>query len=588
MATESFTSDETTKGVSGSIPLLLRYLKEVPLLSMLILPNFILAMIVAVASQFFIWASGTLAQCEGRADCHIRLPILEINVGVTLWLLGVLTVGVFFIRVFQWSMIECGGQLAALPLFKKMAAGLGRVRTTFFDEFPSGKVINRIVRDFDQLKTMGPIRIGDASIALVELITAAIVIGFVSPVAALVVVPAFFIFMFIQSNVAPMLQRTMVLRSIRMGEVLHRETDVIEGARSFVLYGHTARLLKRFRDSVFGFMQMHFLRGQIDAWARFWCDVAVSLYSFITILVVAFGLQDGTVSPILGAVVVSAVFRLGSIFGWLTWSLGFLFETAGHARRVFEYVDLPNEESEEGANIRTGPIGSPLSGDLKIADYSMSYRPTSPLILEKLDLVITRGTKLGIVGRTGAGKTSLLQALFRMVHVQSGDIFIGTQSIFSLSTVESRKYFAVVPQDPYLFEGTVRSNLDRYKQHADADLEAALNLVSLPVFLTDEIKEGGQNLSLGQRQLLCLARVILSKAPFVIMDEPTSGVDTITDSIIHSVLRTALRDRTVLTIAHRLETLARVDRVIELRNGKVVQDGPPDEVMKRLTVDDLA
>lgn len=592
MADDTFTSEETAKGIRGSIPLLIRYLREVPVLRALLLPNFILASFTAAGYQFFIWASGRLAECEGRANCSVTVPLINVSVDVTLQLLVLCTLFVICIRIFQWTLFESGGQLAALPLFRKMAAGMTRVRTTFFDEYPSGKIINRVVRDFDQLKMLGPIRIGDSSIAIVELLTATIVIGLVSPLAALVAIPAFLVFLYVQSNVAPMLQRAMVLRSVRFGEVLHRETDVIEGARSYLLYGHTSQLLGRFRDAVFRYMQMHFLRGQIEAWGRFWCDVAVSIYSFVTLLAVAYGLHNGSVSPVLGAVVITAVFRLGGIFGWLTWSLGYLFETAGHARRVFDYVDLPPERSEEGSippGVNDSAAGDiTVTGDLKISNYSMSYRSSSPIIINDLNLTVARGSKVGIVGRTGAGKTSLVQALFRMVHVRSGDIQIGDRSIFSMEPAESRHYFAVVPQDPYLFEGTLRTNLDRYGEKSNQELLTALSLVSLPFELDFGIQEGGINLSLGQRQLVCLARIILSKAPFVVMDEPTSGVDTITDAIMQGILRTELKDRTVLTIAHRLETLSRVDRVIELRNGKVTRDGSPNDIVRSLTAEDLA
>jgi ABC-type multidrug transport system fused ATPase/permease subunit len=587
MATDQFTTEETAKDLRGNFPLMLRYLREVPIVAFLIVPNLLLATVAAGAYQLFVWASGTLAECEGRAVCTAVLPVTGWEIDLTTVRLGLLTGVIFCVRAFQWTMFETGGQMAALPLFRRMIGGLGRVRTTFFDEYPSGKIINRVVRDFEQLKMYAPIRIGDASIALVELTFATIVIGLVSPVAALVAIPAFFVFLYIQSNVAPMLQRTMMLRSVRFGEVLHRETDVIEGARSYLLYGYAPQLLNRFKDSVFRYMQMHFLRGQIEAWGRFWCDVSVALYSFLTLIAVAVGLQSGTVTPVLGAVVVTAVFRLGGLFGWLTWSLGFLFETAGHARRVFDYVDLPREESEEGVAV---PAVQTLTGegDLHFVNYSMSYRPNSPLILDDLTLTVARGSKVGVVGRTGAGKTSLLQALFRMVHVRQGDIRVGTESIYSVSARDARRFFAVVPQDPYLFEGTVRSNLDRYGESDDGSLRKALALTNLTVDLDDSIREGGSNLSLGQRQLLCLARVILSKAPFVVMDEPTSGVDTITDAVIQAVLRTVLADRTVLTIAHRLETLSRVDRVIELRNGKIVRDGPAEVVVKSLTSQDLA
>lgn len=586
MSSDSFTKEETVQGIKGSIPLLLRYLREVPLLRVLIIPNFALALLTSVAAQAFIWFSGKLAECEGRKLCPVEIPVLELNIDLNLSVLFFLMIFLLFIRIFEWTMFEAGSQLAALPLFKRMTHALGGVRTTFFDQYPSGKIINRVVRDFDQLKFLAPMRLGDATIALVELLTTAFIIGLVSPLAAVIVIPAFAAFLFIQSNVAPMLQKTMVLRSIRFGEVLHRETDVIEGARSFVLYNQTQPLLKRFQSSVLGFMQMHFLRGQIEAWGRFWCDTAVAIYGFIALIAVAVGLQSGAISAVLGALVVTAIFRLGAVFGWLTWSLGFLFETAGHARRVFEYVDLVPEEKEEG--VTTVQDSRVLQYSALILDqYSMSYRETSPLILKELSLRIEPGTKVGIVGRTGAGKTSLIQALYRMVYVRGGDIRIGERSLYSLPAKSAREYFSVVPQDPYLFAGTVRTNLDRYKTQTDDVLLAVLKTVNLDLTLDYAILEGGANLSLGQRQLLCLARVIISKALFVIMDEPTSGVDTITDSIIHTVLRNELKDRTVITIAHRLETLTKVDRVIELKDGRVARDGAPGEIIPLLTREDL-
>jgi ABC-type multidrug transport system fused ATPase/permease subunit len=182
----------------------------------------------------------------------------------------------------------------------------------------------------------------------------------------------------------------------------------------------------------------------------------------------------------------------------------------------------------------------------------------------------------------------MVQSLFRMVYVRGGDIRIGETSLLGIPVDQARALFAVVPQDPYLFEGTIRSNIDRLGEFSDEEVETALRTVRLSFPLEMQLREGGSNLSLGQRQLLCLARVILSKRPVVVMDEPTSGVDTITDAIMQNVLRTALRDRTIITVAHRLETLARFDRIIELENGAITRDGLPADIVPRITPEELA
>jgi ABC-type multidrug transport system fused ATPase/permease subunit len=588
MESENFTTSESSRGTAGSARILLRYFSSVPFFRWALVPTIVLSLVTTLGHQFFIWLSGALAECSADDTCASRQWLKGFSLAPSFTLLGWLAVSLVLLRIVQWTLFETGGQLGSSGLFRKLVGGVGRVRTTFFDEYPSGKIINRLVRDSDSLRLYGPIRLGDSINALVELVVVAFVISYASKAAALVAIPTLVFFVYVQRNIAPMLQHIMVLRTARFGEVLHRESDVIEGVRTFVLYDELPSLMQRLTRAVFKFMQMHFVRGQIEAWGRFLCDASVALYGSLVLVAVYIGIHYDELSPVLGALVITASFRLGGIFSWLTWSFGQLYETAGHARRVFEYVDLPPEELQEGEKPR-GPDDSDLTldGDLVLSSYSMSYRSHTPIILSDLSVIIKRGSKVGLVGRTGAGKSSLVQALFRMVHVRGGDIRVGSRSLLLMPLAEARALFAVVPQDPYLFHGTIRANLDRLNEYSDEVLRGALARVGLERELDEPISEGGGNLSLGERQLLCLARVIVSKKPFVIMDEPTSGVDTITDAAIQQVLRAELFDRTIITIAHRLETLARQDRIIELEAGRVLRDGTPAEVLPLLTEEEL-
>ncbi|WKZ56745.1 MAG: ATP-binding cassette domain-containing protein [Bdellovibrionota bacterium] len=584
MGTESFTTEEKEGGVRGSIPLLWRYARSLPRFQLLLFLAVLCSLLGTIGFNIFVWASGKYAECKPMLPCTAQVTSLDWEVELTIFGIAALALIVVSVRVVGWIFCEVGGQWCALTLHRTLVHAVGTTRTTFFDEFPSGKLINRLVRDFDNLRVMAPIRIGDTLNALIELVVIAAVVYLAHPFAALAVLPTLAMFMYIQMNVAPMMQRCLTLRSVRLGEVLHRETDVIEGIRTFLLYGQQNALFSRLQKAVRGFIEMHVLRFEVEAWGRFWGQFAAALYGFVALLFVAWAVRSGGLSMVLGAVVVTAVFRLGATFGWLAWSSGMMFESAAHIRRVFEYVDLPHEKDEEGIKKDEKSLQQPR-GDLEFRDFTMSYRKDTPVILDSLTLTIAQGAKVGLVGRTGAGKTSILQALFRMVYVHGGDIRVGGVSIYSLPVEQSRELFGVVPQDPYLFEGTIRSNLDRYGDYTDEQVAAALQAVQLPFAMTEPIHEGGRNLSLGERQLVCLARLLLSKRPFVIMDEPTSGVDSITDAIMQRVLRTALHDRTVITIAHRIETLARVDRIIELQAGKVLRDGRPREVLQKLTAD---
>ena len=257
-------------------------------------------------------------------------------------------------------------------------------------------------------------------------------------------------------------------------------------------------------------------------------------------------------------------------------------------------IDLPHETTEESKlikvskeNVKVVPFeqlpSKKLRGDIVFDHYSMSYREDTPLILDNLSLTIPQGKKVGVIGRTGAGKSSLMQALFRMVYHQSGDIRIGSHSIFDLDVASLRSHFGVVPQDPYLFMGTIRFNLQgQLTEVTDEQLNAALDTVGLQLDLDARVMEGGKDYSVGERQLLCLARLVLLDKEYILMDEPTSSLDRRSDDHIQRLLRTELADKTVITIAHRLESLEQYDLILEMADGRLLRQGPPAQLIPLL------
>ena len=588
MEAEGFTTEEKAHRTIGTFSVLLRFLRAVPFYRRSLFPIALLSAIGSVSHQLIIWMAGRYAECHGAIDCTMPKSLDRFGLTVSIGALFLLVLIGFLSRLFLWVTFEALGPFASLPLFRRMIESLAKTRTSFFDEYPSGKIINRLTGDAERVRVDLPITLEDSIISITDFLIILVVISLATPFAALPAIPILLLFLFIQSNTAPMLQHLNMLRSARFGEVLHRESDIIEGVRCYDLYNALPPLLQRFSQAAYRYMQMHFLRGHVQMLARLWCDVAVAIYGATVLCAISIGIHYGLLSAVLGAVIISATFRIGGLLGWLSGALVSLYESLGIARRVFEYVDLPQETVEEGNTPpRTKNAATILPGDLIFTDYSMSYRATTPQILTNLSFRIIRGSKVGLVGRTGAGKSSLVQSLFRMVYVHGGDIQIGDQSLLALPIEQARAHFAIVPQDPYLFEGTLRSNLDRVGEHSDDLLRRALATVNLPLDLSTPLAEGGANLSLGERQLICLARVIASNRPFVIMDEPTSGVDTITDAIMQSVLRSALADRTIITIAHRLDTLVGMDRIIELGGGEIVRDGMPGEILPLLSEAEL-
>lgn len=226
------------------------------------------------------------------------------------------------------------------------------------------------------------------------------------------------------------------------------------------------------------------------------------------------------------------------------------------------------------------PTDWPTTGEVILTDVCMRYRLDLPDSLHRLNLHVHAGEHVAIVGRTGAGKSSIVNALFRFNPLSSGRITIDSQDISQMPLTSLRRALAIVPQETDFFSGTIRSNLDPFEEYTEVELKQALCDAHLDktVSMADAVQTGGSNLSVGQRQLLALARVMLRQSRILIFDEATSSLDTDTDELVQKAMRNSTRDKTVLCIAHRLRTVLWYDRVCVMEEGRIAELGSPAEL----------
>ena len=283
--------------------------------------------------------------------------------------------------------------------------------------------------------------------------------------------------------------------------------------------------------------------------------------------------------------IISYSLTLTEVLNWLVRQAADLENNIVAVERIKEYSEITNEP--DWTTAAPPPSKWPEFGSIQFKQYSMRYREGLELVLKSVDANIKGGEKIGIVGRTGSGKSSLTVALFRLVEPASGSIIIDGIDISKIGLHELRTKLTIIPQDPVLFSGTLRVNLDPFQHHSDEEIWNALKLAHLHEFvnsleagLQNEIAEGGENLSIGQRQLICLARALLRKTKVLILDEATAAIDLETDDLIQATIRSEFKDCTILTIAHRLNTIMDYDRIMVLDNGTLIEFDSPKTLME--------
>ncbi|KAI5007080.1 hypothetical protein ZWY2020_047028 [Hordeum vulgare] len=473
----------------------------------------------------------------------------------------------------------------AQQLFLGMIRNIFRAPMSFFDSTPSSRILNRASTDQATVDTDIPYRLAGLIFAMIQLLS---IIFIMSQIAW----PIFMLFIIIiaistwyQSYYISSARELARMVGIRKAPVLHHFSETVSGAATIRCFNQGEKFLTKSLALIDDYTRITFHNSATVEWLCIRINFLFNLVFFV-MLVILVSLPRDTIDPSLAGLAATYGLNLNVLQAWVIWNLCNVENKMISVERIFQFTNIPSESPLVIENCR--PMETwPWCGTIQIEALQIQYSPDMPMVLKGMNCTFPGEKKIGVVGRTGSGKSTLIQALFRVVEPSAGRIFIDGVDISLLGVHDLRCRLSIIPQEPTLFQGTVRTNLDPLQQHLDTEIWEVLRKCRLEEIVREDnrlldapVVEDGENWSVGQRQLVCLARVLLMKRKILVLDEATASVDTATDNIIQKTIRQETDNCTVITIAHRIPTVIDSDLVLVLGEGRILEFDSPGNLLR--------
>ncbi|KFW88590.1 Multidrug resistance-associated protein 1, partial [Phalacrocorax carbo] len=492
----------------------------------------------------------------------------------------------------QGSLLVCcgayvltrGSLSASRALHRQLLDSVLRLPLQHFETNPVGQIINRFTKDLLIVDLRFHYYLRTWLNCTLDVIGTILVITSASPLFTVVVIPLGYFYCTIQRCYIASSRQIRRLAGASYSPIISHFSETLVGRSTVRAFGHQERFIRKYNDVVYENLVYFYNNVISNRWLSVRLEFLGNLMVFFAALFVV--LAGNTVSSSTVGLSISYALNIIQSLNFWVRKVCEIETNSVSVERVCEYAEMDKEEP--WIMSKRPPVGWPNGGIIEFVNYKAQYRKDLGLALNNISFQTQSKEKVGIVGRTGAGKSTLTNCLFRVLEGSEGKIIIDGIDISTIGLHDLRGNLNIIPQDPVLFSGTLQSNLDPLGKYSDLELWEVLELCdlkdfvqSLPKKLLHEISEGGENLSVGQRQLVCLARVLLRKTKILVLDEATASVDVETDNLVQSTIKREFCDCTILTIAHRLHTVMDSERVLVLDAGRILEYDTPHNLLQR-------
>ncbi|KAL3531457.1 hypothetical protein ACH5RR_010779 [Cinchona calisaya] len=497
-------------------------------------------------------------------------------------IIAVISFVMIVMRIFLLSFM---GLKTSQIFFKGILHSILHAPMSFFDTTPSGRILSRASNDQTNIDIFVPLFTNFFISMYITLFGIIIITCQNSWPTALLLIPLAWLNYWYRGYYLATSRELTRLDSITKAPVIHHFSESISGVITIRCFKKQERFCQENVNRVNSNLRMDFHNYGCNEWLGFRLELMGSFILCISVLFMIV-LPSTIIKPENVGLSLSYGLSLNSVLFWAIYVSCSLENKMVSVERIKQFTNIPSEA--EWKKEDSLPLHWPNKGNVEVMDLQVRYRPNTPLVIKGITFNIKGGEKIGIVGRTGGGKSTLIQVLFRLVEPSGGKIIIDDIDISTLGLHDLRSRFGIIPQEPVLFEGTVRSNIDPVGQYSDEEIWKSLDRCQLkevvsakPEKLDSLVVDNGENWSVGQRQLLCLGRVMLKRSRLLFMDEATASVDSQTDGVIQKIIREDFSSCTIISIAHRIPTVMDCDRVLVIDAGRAKEFDKPSTLLEK-------